>query len=184
MTNQNLKALGIIGARSGSKGVLNKNIRPLGGRPLMAWIIEAAKGSRYINRLIVSTDSQAYADVAKAYGAEVPFLRPAELAADLSAEYEYVKHALQELKAREGYEPDLVVRLHPTLPFQETEDIDQCIEKLLQDPEADSAVVVAEARQHPVKALKLVPDDKGGDYLVTYQPEFGQEVTPLPRQNY
>jgi N-acylneuraminate cytidylyltransferase len=184
MDNKDLKILGIIGARSGSKGVPEKNIRPLGGKPLMAWVIEAAKASRYLNRLIVSTDSASYAEIAKAWGAEVPFLRPPELAADLSAEFEYVKHVLRELKIREGYEPDLVVRLHPTLPFQETEDIDLAIEKLLQDPTADSAVVVAEARQHPVKALKLIADGKDGHYLVTYHTGSGQDVTPLPRQNY
>ena len=179
-----VKVLGIIGARSGSKGIPHKNIRPLSGKPLMAWIIETAKKSRYLNRLIVSTDSKQYAEIARAHGAEADFLRPKELAQDHSTDIEYIKHALQWLKENEGYEPDLVVRLHPTLPFQETQDIDQCIEKLLRDPEADSAVVVAEARQHPVKALKLVSDDKGGHYLVTYQTGSGQEVTPLPRQNY
>lgn len=184
MNTKSLKILGIIGARSGSKGVPDKNIRPLVGRPLMAWIIETAKTSRYINRLIVSTDSEDYAAAARCYGAETPFLRPKEFAVDDSPEFKYVKHALDWLKTNEGYRPDIVVRMMPTVPLQEAQDIDACIEELIKDSSAHSAVVIAEARQHPSKALKLINDGSGGKLLVTYNTESGMEVTPIARQNY
>lgn len=178
------KILGIVGARAGSKGVPNKNIRLLSGKPLMAWIIEAAKASKHINRLIVSTDSKEYAVIARDYGAEAPFLRPERFASDSSPEIEYVKHALDWLKTNEGYLPDIVVRMMPTVPLQMTEDMDLCVEELFKDPQAHSAVVIAEARQHPCKALKLIDDGKGGKLLVTYNTESGREITPIARQNY
>lgn len=184
MDTKSLRILGIIGARSGSKGVPNKNIQPLAGKPLMAWIIETAKRSRYINRVIVSTDSEEYATIARQYGAEVPYLRPKELATDTSPEFEYVEHAVEWLEKNEGYEPDIVVRLLPTVPLQMPEDVDSCIEELLKDPEAQSAVVIAEARQHPHKALKLVDNGKAGHYLVTYITGSGRDVTPIARQSY
>ena len=181
---QPLKILGIIGARSGSKGVPDKNIKPLEGVPLVGRIIEKAKQSKHINRVVVSTDSEEYATVARTFGADTPFLRPAEFATDKSPEVEYVKHALAWLEEHEGYVPDIAVRLMATVPLQSTEDIDACIDELLKDEEADSAVVIAEARQHPVKALKIIPDGAGGEKLVTYFTESGREVTPLARQNY
>lgn len=179
-----LKILGIIGARSGSKGVSHKNIRLLMRKPLMAWIIETARASRYINRVVVSTDSEEYAAIARQYGADVPYLRPKELAADHSPECEYVKNMVEWLEKYEGYKPDIVVRMMATVPLQIPEDIDSCIGELLKDPEAQSAVVIAEARQHPQKALKLVDDGRGGKRLVTYFTESGREVTPIARQHY
>lgn len=179
-----LKIMGIIGARSGSKSVPHKNIRPLAGKPLLAWIIETAKKSRFINRVVVSTDSEEYAAVARKYGADIPCLRPAELAQDKSPEYDYVRYMVEWLEKNEEYKPDIVVRMMATVPMQRTEDIDGCIEELLKDPKAHSAVVIAEARQHPLKALKLVDDGKGGKKLVTYFTESGREVTPIARQNY
>jgi CMP-N-acetylneuraminic acid synthetase len=179
-----MNILGIIGARSGSKGVKDKNIRQLLGKPLLGRIIETSKKSKYINRVIVSTDSNHYAGIAREYGAEVPFLRPEELSLDCSPEYDYVLHAVRWLKSNENYEPDIVVRLMPTVPLQTTEDIDLCIEELMKDSSAHSAVVISEACQHPLKALKLVDDKKGGFCLVSYFSESGQEVTPIARQNY
>lgn len=184
MNTKSLKILGIIGARSGSKGVPHKNIKLLAGKPLMAWIIEAAKKSCYINRLIVSTDSEEYAAIARSYSTEVPFIRPKDLAVDNSPEFEYVKQALDWLQANEGYIPDIVIRMLPTVPLQESHDIDACIEELLKDTDAHSAVVIAEARQHPLKALKLIDDGKGGKLVVTFNTENGREVTPIARQNY
>jgi CMP-N-acetylneuraminic acid synthetase len=181
---KSIKILGIIGVRSSSKGVYNKNIRMLAGKPLMAWILEAAKSSKYINKLIVSTDSEEYAIIARGYGAEIPFFRPKEFATDTSPEFEYVRHAIEWLETNEGYNPDIVVRMLATVPLQTSEDIDLCIEELLKDPDAQSAVVVAEARQHPHKALKLIEDSRGGKLLVTYITESGRDVTPIARQNY
>jgi len=179
-----MNILGIIGARSGSKGVKDKNIRQLLGKPLLGRIIETSKKSKYINRVIVSTDSKHYADIAREFGAEVPFLRPEEVSSDWSPEYDYVLHAVKWLKSNENYEPDIVVRLMATVPLQMTEDIDTCIEELIKDNTAHSAVVISKARQHPLKALKLIDDKKGGHYLVSYFSESGREVTPIARQNY
>lgn len=179
-----LKIMGIIGARSGSKGVPHKNIRLLMQKPLIAWIIGTAQASRYINRVVVSTDSDEYATIARHYGAEVPCLRPKTLAADHSPEWEYVKDMVEWLETHERYTPDIVVRMMATVPLQMPEDIDSCIEALLKDPKAQSAVVIAEARQHPQKALKLIDDGMGGKRLVTYFTESGREVTPIARQHY
>jgi len=182
--NTNLKIMGIVGARCGSKGVPNKNIRPFAGKPLIGWILEKARKSKHINRLVVSTDSEEYAAIARGFGAETPCLRPKELALDKSPEYDYVKHMVEWLEKNEGYKPDIVVRMMATVPLQATEDIDSCIEELLKCPEAHSSVVIAEARQHPLKALKLIDDGKGGKRLVTYSTESGREVTPIARQSY
>ena len=184
MNTTSLKILATIGIRSGSKGVPDKNIRPLGGKPLVGWAIDAAKQSKYVNRIVVSTDSVSYQKIANTCGAETPFLRPAELATDKSPEVLHVKYTLDWLKEHEGYEPDIVVRLMATVPLQQGVDIDSCIDELLRDPQADSAVVIAEARQHPAKALKLIPDGANGNLLVTYLTESGREVTPIARQNY
>ena len=110
-----MNILGIIGARSGSKGVKDKNIRRLLGKPLIGRIIETSKESKYISRVIVSTDSKHYADIAREFGAEVPFLRPEEFSFDLSSDYDYVLHAVKWLKSNENYEPDIVVRLMATV---------------------------------------------------------------------
>ncbi len=182
-SNNKLKILGIIGARSGSKGIPYKNIYPLAGKPLMAWIIEAAKKSKHINRLIVSTDSPEFAKIANLYGAQTPFLRPADISEDMSPEFEFVKHALLWLEENEKYIPDIIVRLHPTLPMQQAEDIDSCIDELLKDSKATSAVVIAEASQHPERALKIIDDGKE-TRLVTYITESSREITPGARQKH
>jgi CMP-N,N'-diacetyllegionaminic acid synthase len=184
MTPAGLKVMGIVGIRSGSKGVPDKNIRPLSGKPLVGWVLEAARRSQYINRVVVSTDSAVYSAIASSFGADVPYLRPAELATDESPEFAYVKHMVEWLERNEQYRPDIIVRMMATVPLQSTEDIDAVIGKLIEDPQADSAVVVAEARQHPIKALKIVDDGHGGKKLVTYFSESGREVTPIARQNY
>lgn len=182
--NEPLKVMAIVGIRSGSKGIPDKNIKPLLGKPLVGWILETAKKSKYINRVVVSTDSEKYAEVARSFGADVPVLRPAEFAADLSPEFLYVKHMVEWLRDNEGYVPDIVVRPMATVPLQSAEDLDAVIQKLIDEPEATSSVVVSEARQPPQKALKLIDDGKGGKKLVTYLTESGREVTPLGRQTY
>ncbi len=181
---QNIKVLGIIGVRSGSKGVPDKNIRPLAGKPLLGWILETAKKSKYINRLVVSTDSEKYAEIAKNFGAEIPCLRPKELAKDNSTDFEYVKHMADWLEKNEGYRPDIIVRMMATAPFQSVEDLDSVIEQILKDSSVESAVVVAEANQHPMKALRLVDDRNSGKYLVNYFTSLGKDVTPTARQGY
>jgi CMP-N,N'-diacetyllegionaminic acid synthase len=178
-----MEVLAIIGARSGSKSVKDKNIALVDGKPLLGRIIETARSSRNVDRVVVSTDSPEYAAVAREYHAETPFLRPVELAGELSPEFEYVRHALQWLEENEGYVPDIAVRCMATVPLQRTEDIEGVIRLLADDPSAESAVVVAEARQHPLKALKVIPGPRG-DRLVGYFSESGRDVTPIARQNY
>lgn len=178
--NIKLKIAAFIGARSGSKGVPHKNIRYLCGKPLVSWVIGAARRSKYVNRVFVCTDSEDYAKIARSFGAEVPYLQPSEVSHDTATDFEYVSYALKWLKENEGYKPDLVVRLMPTVPLQQSEDVDSCIEELLKNPKADSCVVVAEARQSPHKALKITPE--GG--LVSYLTGTGRGVEPTKRQAY
>ena len=184
MKKKNLNILGLIGARSGSKGVPNKNIRLFNGKPLMGLIIEKAKESSFINKIVLSTDSSEYADIGKSFGAEIPCLRPKNLAQDNSPEIEFVKHMLEYLSDTQNYKPDIVVRMMTTIPFQTVEDIDNVIKILLNNDDADSAVVISEARQHPQKALKIIEDDNKNKRLVTYYSSSSREVTPIARQNY
>src|SRR3989344_8558465 len=165
---QEKKVLGLVLARGGSKSIPRKNIKPLGGKPLIAHTILKAKQSKFIDRVILSTDDEEIAAVGRQYGAETPFLRPKEIAGDKSQDIEYINYALEWLRQKESFFPDIVLRMLPTVPFQTAEDIDCLIEELLKDPEADSGVVIAEARQNPAKALKLVDDGKGGNYVVNY----------------
>lgn len=146
--------LAIIPARSGSKSVKDKNIRLMAGKPMLAYSIQHAQQSHYVNRIIVSTDSSHYAQIAREYGAEVPFLRPAQYAADSSLDIEVFEHVLGELKAREGYEPDVVVQLRPTYPIRDPKDIDAMVEMLLNDETVDSVRCIAPAKEIPYKMWK------------------------------
>lgn len=175
------RVLAVIGARGGSRGLPGKNVRPLGGHPLLAWSIAAARRSTVVERVVVSTDDPAYAEVAQRYGAEVPFLRPAELAGDAAVDVAYVLHALDVLERTEGYRPEVVLRMLPTVPFQQPEDLDGVVGVLLEDADATSAVVVAPARQHPAKALRIVADTDGRPRLHGWS-EGGSE--PTPRQDH
>lgn len=148
-------ALGIVLARGGSKRIPDKNIKELGGKPLIAWTLDAAKGSQYLDRTICTTDSEKIAAVAKEYGAEVPFMRPAELAADTVTDFPVFEHALQWLAEHEGYRPDIVVQLRPTSPLRTSQDIDRTIAALAEHPEADSARTVTEPEQSPYKMFRI-----------------------------
>ena len=167
------KILAIIGARSGSKELINKNIKKLGNKPLIAWIIEAAKKSKLINRVIVSTDSIKYAKIAKQFGAETPILRPKKLAKDNSIELDFIIHMLNYLDKNENYKPDIIVRLLATSPFQKTIEIDKLIKLILKN-KYNSAVIISKARQHPEKALKIVGNKN--KRLVSYIGNKGAEV--------
>ena len=152
--------LALIPARGGSQRVKNKNIRRLGGKPLIAYTIEAAKQSRHVTRVVVSTDSPEIAAIAREYGAEVPFMRPADLSGSHSTELEFHEHALSELKAKDGYEPELVVNLYPTTPFRGAELVDAAISRILADPSADSLRSTKKCSEHPYKMWV-----KEGEYL-------------------
>lgn len=154
-----MNILAVIPARSGSKSVPHKNIREIGGKPMLAHSIDHAKASKYINRVIVSTDSGEYAKIAREYGAEVPFLRPEEYATDSALDYDVFNHALLWLKENEGYEADIVVQLRPTYPIRNVDDIDKMIELLMEHPEADSVRSMSRATEIPYK-MWLMEDIK------------------------
>lgn len=118
--------IALIPARSGSKGVPQKNIRPLGGHPLLEWSIAASRKADSVDRVIVSTDSEDYARIARNLGAEVPFLRPPEISGDRSTDYEFIVHALDWLAANGG-EPELIVHIRPTTPLRDPALIDQAV---------------------------------------------------------
>jgi CMP-N,N'-diacetyllegionaminic acid synthase len=132
-----MRVLGLIPARGGSKGIPGKNVRPLGGRPLLAWTAEAALASRRLSRVVLSTDDEGIAEAGRRCGLEIPFLRPAELARDDTPTLPVVRHALETLE-----DPfDAVCLLQPTSPFRRAEDIDACI-AMLEERGLDAVVSV------------------------------------------
>lgn len=146
--------LGIVPARGGSKSVPRKNIRPLRGKPLIAYTIESARAAMRLSRLIVSTDDEAIASAARAFGAEVPFLRPPELAADDTLDQPVFLHALRWLAEHEGYAPDYVAVLRPTSPLRQPEHIDGAIEVALATG-ADVVKSVTVTGVHPYKTWRI-----------------------------
>ena len=145
------QVLAVIPARGGSKGIPRKNLRLVGGKPLIAWTIATAKGSRYVDRLIVSSEDTQIIETARREGCEVPFVRPAELARDDTPGIEPVLHALEALP---GY--DYVVLLQPTSPLREVEDIDRCIERCVESG-ADAFVSVSQPDKSPYWMYTLAP---------------------------
>jgi N-acylneuraminate cytidylyltransferase len=143
--------LAIIPARGGSKGIPRKNIRPFSGYPLIVWSIAAARQSSLVKRVIVSTDDEEIAAVARQFGAETPFLRPAEHAQDKTTDLPVFEHALKWLSEHENYRPEIVVQLRPTSPIRPRGLVDQAVEILLKHPEADSVRGVVPAGQNPHK---------------------------------
>ena len=144
----------LIPARSGSKGVPHKNIKSLGGRPLIEWSIQACLKSRLIDRVIISTDSQEYADVAIKLGAEAPFLRPIEFAGDRSTDFEFVLHALDWF-ANHGGEPNYLVHMRPTTPYRAPEVIDQAIEAFQRQTKATALRSVHEMPESAYKTFEI-----------------------------
>ncbi|MFT4802836.1 MAG: CMP-N-acetylneuraminic acid synthetase [Psychroserpens sp.] len=143
-----MKTVGFIFARGGSKGLPGKNIRPLAGKPLIAWSIEHARAVKRIERVIVSTDSQEIADVAREFGAEVPFIRPEELAQDNSSEWLAWRHALNYLKETEGAIPQVMVSIPTTAPLRSPIDINKCLDEY-EKGKVDVIVTVTEAHRSP-----------------------------------
>jgi len=172
LQNAPLNILGVVGARSGSKSLSHKNIRPLLGKPMLAWITEAAKRSKYITRVVLSTDSPEYAEIGRKYGAEAPFLRPKELSTDLVPDFDWLYHAAVWLNEHEGWKADIIVRLAPTFPLCKTEDIDACIKLLIDHPEADSSYTFVESPKPPYKMWRM----RDETYI---EPIFSDHVTGL-----
>lgn len=142
-----MKATAFIFARGGSKGLPGKNIRPLGGKPLLAWSIEHALAVKRIERVIVSTDAEEIAAVARKYGAEVPFIRPSELARDDSPEWLAWRHALDYLGAN-GALPEAMVSVPTTAPLRLALDIENCLDEY-EKGDADIVITVTDARRSP-----------------------------------
>jgi len=155
-----MSTLAFIPARGGSVRVENKNIRPLSGTPLIAYSILAAKSAEKIERIVVSTDSEEIASIARQFGAETPFLRPREISDVHSTEMEFFLHALNWFKANERYVPELIVLLYPTAPFRKAESIDRAVRIMQDHPEADSLRSIRLCSEHPYKMWQIE-----GDYL-------------------
>lgn len=143
------RVLAVIPARGGSKGVPRKNVRLLAGKPLIAWTIEEAKKSKYIDRLILTSEDDEIIETAKAYGCEIPFIRPSELAGDTTSGIAPILHALEQI---EGY--DYIVVLQPTSPFRLVGDIDSCIKRLI-ETKSPACVSVTESGSSPYWMYKV-----------------------------
>lgn len=150
------KVVAIIPARGGSKGVPGKNIKLLHNKPLIAYAIESAKESRYIDRVIVSTDDETIQKVALDYGAEVPFLRPPHLATDTTPTLPVLQHIVNYLE-KMNEKPDLIITLQPTSPFRTVEHIDNALEAM-EDGLCESVVSVCEVDYHPLWMKKIEED--------------------------
>jgi len=146
----------LIPARGGSKGLPGKNIKNFCGKPLISYSIDIAKKSEYVSRIVVTTDDEEIANVSKEFGAEVPFMRPEDLATDDSKAIDSFIHALKWLKEKENYESDGIVILYPTCPIRDVKDLDKGISIFL-EKQADSVISVKEA--FPKRILKEIRDD-------------------------
>ena len=155
----------VVPARGGSKRIPQKNITELVGKPLIAYSIEAAKKSKYINRVLVSTDDPEIARTAKTFGADVPFLRPKELSQDDTPSLPVIQHAIRYLENAENLRVDIVVLLQPTSPIRSETSIDETIKKLI-ETKADSVVTVYQNKHHPFWSFTA-----NGDKLSPYSKE-------------
>jgi len=169
--------LAVVPARGGSKSIPRKNLRRFAGHPLIAYSIAAGRQAQAVTRVVVSTDDEEIAEVALRYGAEVPFLRPAELAQDDTTDLPVFQHILRELEQRQGYRPEIVVQLRPTSPVRPRDCIDRAVALLREHPEADSVRGVVPSGQNPFKMWRLADDGAMRPLL----PEI-PEAYNLPRQ--
>jgi CMP-N,N'-diacetyllegionaminic acid synthase len=149
-----VKVLGIIPARGGSKSVPRKNLHTLYGRPLIYWTIGPSLRAERLDRVVVSTDDPEIAEVARQYGAEVPFLRPAAIAADDTPDLPVFQHALEALRKQDGYVPDAIVHLRPTQPMRTANEIDAVVD-LWATSGADCAKSVRLVAEHPFKMYRI-----------------------------
>ena len=165
--------LAVIPARGGSKGVPRKNLQNICGKPLIAYSIEAAKGVSRLTDIIVSTEDEEIAQVAVDHGADVPFMRPAELAEDLTPTFPVIMHALEQMEAARAAEYDAVLLLQPTCPLRTAAHIDTAIDMLLSE-NCDSVVSVLEvSNTHPFRMKRLV-----GNRLINYIDQGFEDMRP------
>lgn len=172
--------IALIPARSGSKGVPKKNVKSLEGYPLIAYSIIAAKQSKEIDRVIVSTDSEEFAEIAKRYGAEVPFLRPKEFASDKSTDKDVILHLMDWLKENENIEPELIVHLRPTTPLRDPKLIDESIRSIKGSSEATALRSAHEMAESVHKVFEV----EGGFLLGLFPDDPRPEYYNLPRQTF
>ena len=172
------KVLAIVPAREGSKSIPRKNIRLFAGHPLLAYSIAAGLQAQSVGRVLVSTDDAEIADVGRRYGAEAPFLRPAELSADDTPDLPVFEHALAWLQREEGYRPEVVVQLRPTSPVRPPDCVDRAVQILMDHPEADSVRGVVPSGQNPYKMWRIREDGRMQPLL---QDGF-REPYNMPRQ--
>lgn len=161
-----IRALALIMARGGSKGITGKNLRQVGGKPLIVHTFQAASGSRFLDRTVLSTDDPKIADAGRAFGVDVPFMRPLDLAGDLSPVIDATIHALSCLAEGEGYRPEFTMLLQPTSPLRTAEDIDNVM-RLAVEKQADAVVSVTPSIHHPCLAKKVNPAGILQDFLET-----------------
>jgi CMP-N-acetylneuraminic acid synthetase len=167
----------LIPARGGSKSIPRKNVRSMAGHPLLAYSIEAARQAKSVDLVLVSTDDEEIREVALAYGAEAPFLRPSALAEDTTPDWPVFEHALRWLETERGVRPDLVVQLRPTSPLRPPGLVDEAIALLSRHPEADSLRAVTTPSQNPFKMWTL-----SGRYLRPLMGSADEELFNQPRQ--
>jgi N-acylneuraminate cytidylyltransferase len=167
----------IVPARGGSKGLPHKNLRPLAGFPLLAWTIAAGRAAATVDAVLVSTDDGEIAEVARGFGAEAPFLRPAELARDDTPDLPVFEHALRWLEGERGWTPELVVQLRPTSPFRPVGMVDEAVALLRAHAGADSLRAVTSPSQTPYKMWRLE-----GRRLQPLLGSFEEELFNAPRQ--
>lgn len=172
--------IAVIPARSGSKGIKDKNIADVCGFPLIAYSVMAAQMCKEINRIIVSTDSEDYANIAKKYGAEIPFLRPKEISGSKSQDIEYLNHALQYLGETEGEVPEYLVLLRPTTPIRNVALLQQAIATIKKNEMASALVSVHCANECPYKWMKIGKDG----YLESPFQWMRPDDVNLPRQSF
>ncbi len=153
--NTPLNILALITARGGSKGVFKKNIKKLNNIPLVAYSISLAKQTPLISRVIVSTDDEEIAQISRNYGAETPFMRPHDLAQDLSLDYDVFEHALSWLRDHESYIPDYIIHLRPTSPFRKKNTIEKAMQTLNENPHFDSLRSVSLCTKTPYKMWSI-----------------------------
>ncbi len=175
------QVIGIVPARSGSKGVKNKNIRCLQGYPMIAYSIAAALMSETIDRVVVSTDSEEYARIAAYYGAEVPFIRPSELASDKSTDIEFMEHAIIWLYNNERSVPEYFVHLRPTYPLRDYRLIDNAVMRMKNDSKATSLRSAHKADVSPFKWFQFKDDNK---YFKPMYDDMTLDDSNKPRQAF
>jgi CMP-N,N'-diacetyllegionaminic acid synthase len=179
-----MQVLAVIPARGGSRAVPRKNIKLLSGRPLIAYTVAAAQEARRLTRTIVSTDDDEIALVARAHGAEVPFVRPAELAGDAARSLPVLQHALAACEAEDGRRYDAVLMLQPTTPFRTAADIDAAVE-LLERSGGDSVISVVDVEGHHPARMKYLEGDRLVDppFCEAYENQPRQELRPMYVRN-